>query len=156
MEKTEEIPAILATVDDFHIILPVSSIRYIIQAVAVAPMPDTPDYVVGLMNYHGEMLPVISLTAKFGKPATSVSMHQFFAIVTGEHAAAIILDQIEGHHIFENGLQSVMGIRTEKESIITAAQQINGITYYLLNTEKLFTSEDAATLFANVQSNPVE
>ena len=46
--------------------LPILSVREIIGLIDVTPLPQTPDYVKGVINLRGKIIPVIELRAKFG------------------------------------------------------------------------------------------
>ena len=41
--------------------------------VNVTPVPDTPRHIRGIMDYHGEIIPVYSLASRFGMEAQSVN-----------------------------------------------------------------------------------
>lgn len=44
-------------------------VREIIGLIDITPLPKTPDYVKGVINLRGKIIPVIELRAKFGMPA---------------------------------------------------------------------------------------
>ena len=46
--------------------LGILSVREIIGLIDITPLPQTPDYVKGVINLRGKIIPVIELRAKFG------------------------------------------------------------------------------------------
>lgn len=44
-----------------HLALPIGGIAEIIRLVTLNPLPEQPDYVAGVINYRGEILPVLDL-----------------------------------------------------------------------------------------------
>lgn len=49
------------TVDHWHCALPLASVERSYRAAAVSPLPGAPDKVMGIVNVHGEVHPVIDL-----------------------------------------------------------------------------------------------
>lgn len=49
--------------------LEILKVREIIGLIDITPLPRTPDYVKGVMNLRGRIIPVIDLRLKFGLPA---------------------------------------------------------------------------------------
>jgi len=50
--------------------LPVLKVREIIKVMDITQVPQVPDYVLGVINLRGKVIPVIDLRRKFGFPAT--------------------------------------------------------------------------------------
>ncbi|GGY13188.1 chemotaxis protein CheW [Paludibacterium paludis] len=50
----------------------IREVREIIQFVAPTPIPMTPDFILGVMNLRGEVVPVIDLARRFGLESTQV------------------------------------------------------------------------------------
>jgi len=49
--------------------LPVTKVREIIRMQTITPIPQLPDFVKGVINLRGKVIPVIDLRTKFGLPA---------------------------------------------------------------------------------------
>ncbi|QOJ01917.1 MAG: chemotaxis protein CheW [Phycisphaeraceae bacterium] len=49
--------------------LDILAVREIIGLIDVTPLPRTPDYVKGVINLRGKIIPVIELRARFGMPS---------------------------------------------------------------------------------------
>jgi len=45
--------------------IPLKDIKKVIQIVEITPLPEMPKYILGIINFHGEILPVINLSYLF-------------------------------------------------------------------------------------------
>lgn len=53
--------------------IPILKVREIIRLLDITPIPRMPDYVRGVINLRGKIVPVIDLRMKFGLPNTSTT-----------------------------------------------------------------------------------
>ena len=53
--------------------IPILKVREIIRLLEITPIPRMPDYVRGVINLRGKIVPVIDLRMKFGLPNTSTT-----------------------------------------------------------------------------------
>lgn len=75
--------------------LPVKDVEKVIRAVAITPVPDSGELLHGVFNYHGTLLPVISLRRKFSLKPKEVSPEQRLLIVnTHLRQIAILMDEV--------------------------------------------------------------
>lgn len=51
-------------------LIPLPKVREIIRYVTPTPVPQTPPWVVGVMNLRGRVIPVLDLAVKFSEPAS--------------------------------------------------------------------------------------
>ena len=56
-------------------------VREIIGMVAVTALPRTPDYVLGVVNLRGRIIPVVDLRRKFGMEATEFTNETCIVVV---------------------------------------------------------------------------
>jgi len=68
-------------------------VREIIGIIDITPLPQTPDYVKGVINLRGKIIPVIELRSKFGMP--SVEYNEETCIIVVEVADANGSDQFQ-------------------------------------------------------------
>jgi len=59
----------------------VSSVNNIVEVPKITKVPKSPDYLVGVMNLRGSVLPVIDTRLKFGKTSTKVSKNTCILIL---------------------------------------------------------------------------
>ncbi|MFG6489192.1 chemotaxis protein CheW [Roseateles sp. BYS78W] len=69
------------TVDGEAFAIDIRTVREIIQHGTVTPVPLMPDFVRGVINLRGAVVPVIDLQARFGRPPATISKKTCFVIV---------------------------------------------------------------------------
>lgn len=74
----------------------------------VTPLPNSPDFVVGLMNFRGQILPLLDLRKFLELSAREISNEMMVVVIQLDQAqAGIVVDQIVGiNSIAEASLQS--------------------------------------------------
>ncbi len=81
--------------------LEILKVQEIIQMQAVTHVPRTPDYVRGVINLRGKVIPVIDLRAKFGLDASEDTEKTCIIVVQIDHGTAgiitmgIIIDEVK-------------------------------------------------------------
>lgn len=63
---------------------------------ALTPLPCTPDFVLGLINFRGQILPVLDLRRILELPASTSPGSQVVVIQTSTASAGIAVDEIAG------------------------------------------------------------
>jgi len=71
--------------------IPVNLIAKVIRAVAVTPVPDAPDTIHGVIDFHTEILPVINLRQRFGLPAKEISESDRFIIIHNQSRKIVLV-----------------------------------------------------------------
>lgn len=81
--------------------LPILVVREIIGMIDVTPLPKTPDYVKGVINLRGKIIPVIELRAKFNLPTVEYTQATCIVVVevasntaTGTFQLGVIVDAV--------------------------------------------------------------
>lgn len=69
------------TLDGEAFAIDIRTVREIIQHGAVTPVPLTPDFVRGVINLRGAVVPVIDLHARFGRPRAIISKKTCIVVV---------------------------------------------------------------------------
>lgn len=80
--------------------LEILKVREIIGYMSITAVPQMPDYVKGVINLRGQVIPVIDLRAKFGMETTSVTDATCIIVVEitqngRECSTGIIVDRVE-------------------------------------------------------------
>ncbi len=82
--------------DDRKYALPVHTVRLVIQAVEVKPLPGASDHVLGVINVHGQLIPVVNLRKHLLLAEKSIEADDYFIIVdSGERGLALPVDKID-------------------------------------------------------------
>jgi len=86
-----------------HVVFQVAESEYVLPAADVlrmesfsgaTPVPGAPSYVAGLMQIRQRLVPIVSLRARFGLPATEPSLDTRVVVVQhGERAVGLLVDK---------------------------------------------------------------
>lgn len=84
----------------------VLKVREIIKLAPITAVPQMPDYVQGVINLRGKIIPVIDLRLKFGLPPSTATEHSCIVVaqVTGANSAVLNLGLVV------DGVEEVMNI----------------------------------------------
>lgn len=64
-------------------------IKEIIEVIAISPVPLTPDFVRGVINLRGRVVPVIDLAVRLGRPSTTLTKRSCVVVVDVQGKAGI-------------------------------------------------------------------
>lgn len=87
---------LIFTVQNVRLGVPARVLDHVIPMVAITPVPDAPHGIVGIINYHGDILPVFSFRKYLFLPDKKHEIHDFLLIIRGEQNLAIIAESISG------------------------------------------------------------
>jgi purine-binding chemotaxis protein CheW len=83
-------------IDDVQLGIPLHNIDRVIRSVAVNQLPNSPRIVHGLIDYYGEIVPVINLRRRLALNEKSLSPDQFFVMVdTSARKLALVADSAD-------------------------------------------------------------
>jgi purine-binding chemotaxis protein CheW len=132
--------------------LRILDVREIIRMVNVTPVPHSPDFVEGVINLRGQILPVIDLRKRFNLEATELKEETRIIVVEiNEHLLGLIVD----------GVNEVLRIPsdtiTPAPQIVAngiGAEYIKGIAHFddkmliLIDLYRVFSSDEIESLTA--------
>ena len=111
--------------------LEILKVREIIGYMDITAVPQTPNYVKGVINLRGQVIPVIDLRAKFGMETTDVT----------DQTCIIVVETTQNNHKFSTGIvvdrvQEVLDIAGEdKEEAPQFGSSVN--TDFILGMGKI-------------------
>ena len=75
--------------------VPVLSIREINQVSEITAVPSTPDFVLGVINLRGKIIPVVDLAQKFAMPKTNMVRQTCIVVIDCDHGqVGVLVDQV--------------------------------------------------------------
>ena len=102
---------ILFSLDEPRYALYLPVVEKIIRNVEITPLPKAPEIIIGVINFHGEIIPVINIRMRFRLPTREITLEDQFIIArTSERLVAIAVDSVDG--VYELGDHQV--VDTEK------------------------------------------
>ena len=76
--------------------LPASSVRELVRAVAITPMPGAPPIIEGVVNVRGQLVPVIDVRRRLSLPARTLDPNEFLVILReGPRTLAMRVDEVD-------------------------------------------------------------
>ena len=77
--------------------LPLGSVDRVLPVVAVTPLPNAPPVVRGLIDLHGEIIPVVDLHVRFGLPSRELALDDRLLVArTPTRRIAMLIDDVTG------------------------------------------------------------
>lgn len=112
--------------------LPISMVREIVRVPAVTSVPNAPDYIEGVINLRGRIIPVVDLRKRFGEKVIEANKKNRIVVVELEgrtiglivHSASEVLkippSEIEApHNVFQEGeLDFITGVGKLKGRLV--------------------------------------
>ena len=75
--------------------LPLHAVERVLPMVAVSPLPQAPAVALGVMNLHGQVLPVLDLRRRFGLPPRDYGLTARLLVTrTGRRILALAVDEV--------------------------------------------------------------
>jgi purine-binding chemotaxis protein CheW len=110
------------SLDQWHCALPLSAVERSYRAVAVTPLPDAPEKVLGIVNVHGIVYPVIDLRRCFGLPSRPVSPADHLILGhTTRRRVGLMVDSVSG--VIECRKAEIV----EAETVLPEMEYVSGI-----------------------------
>lgn len=114
---------------------------------AYTPLPKSPEYVLGVINLRGAIVPIIDLRCRFGLPTTEYTATTAVIIVRTEsheqsRIIGLVVDSVsEVYHLSQDAIQDASETGTsEKESYVRGFGQIDDKLVILVNLDPIISS----------------
>ena len=112
------IQLVVFTLDSLRFALPLSAVERAIHIIEIIPLPKAPDIVIGVINRHGQIIPVVNIRKRFNLPEKEVNLNDRIVIAhSKKRLLGILVDNVAG--VFE----------FPEHKIITADKIVSGIEY---------------------------
>lgn len=128
--------------------LEILKVREIIGIMDITKVPQTPDYVEGVINLRGRVIPVIDLRSKFGLPRTEYNEETCIIVVDVGMMMGIIVDTVqEVHDIPAANIEPPpkLGAAVDTDFILGMGK-VNDDVKILLEIDGVLTSDELVTL----------
>jgi len=131
----------------------VSKVLNILELQKITKVPKAPDYMKGVINLRGMVLPVIDTRVKLGMSPTEFTDNTCIVVMDLKvddeiiHLGAIVDSVSAVHEIDEHEIDSAPSIGdTYKSEFITGVVKVNDSFIMLLDLIKLFTTDELESL----------
>ncbi|HEY9048048.1 MAG TPA: chemotaxis protein CheW [Ohtaekwangia sp.] len=131
----------------------VGKVLEILEIPKITKVPRSPEYMRGVVNLRGNVLPVIDTRTKFGLPPTSDTVNSCILVLSIASAGknitlGAVVDAVqEVMEIDNSAIQAVPSMGTRyKSEFIDGMVKLNDQFIMLLNLDLVFTSEEVFVL----------
>jgi purine-binding chemotaxis protein CheW len=137
---------VVFVVADYNYGINVSSIREIIRMVAFKPLPEQPDFVEGVINLRGEIIPLLDFRRRFSMGVTEKKPEKRIIIcrVAGT-SVAFLVDKVFEVVAFSD--TDVKPVRRKELGLdfrfVSGVAMYEGDLLSILETEKIFSAEES-------------
>jgi purine-binding chemotaxis protein CheW len=92
--STSRLHLLVFELDEIRVAIPSATVVEVVRAVAIAPLPQAPSIVEGVINARGTLVPVFDLRRRLGLPARALAPHQHLVLArSGPRPAALRVDR---------------------------------------------------------------
>ena len=96
-EILEPLPVVICVVGERQYAIPVTEIVEIAALMKITSIPEAPNEMLGVVNRHGSIVPVIDLRLCFGQNIGALDLSTLFVVVQGpDYAAGLVVDGVRG------------------------------------------------------------
>lgn len=121
----------------------VAAVERVVRAVEIAPLPDAPHGVLGIINLQGRIVPVFDLWSRLGQSARDVSASDHLIVArTHWRTVALLVDSVEGVVPHSNArITSTAEILPDIE-LITGVMKLDESLVLLHDIERFLSIDD--------------
>ncbi len=127
----------------------IADVREVLKMIRVTPLPRSDDFVEGVINLRGEVIPVIDLRKRFGLPTVDRTDESRIIIVeVEERMVGLTVDSVsEVIRLSNKQIQEAPNqVAGEQTNLIMGVGKIDERMLIILNLERILTSEEQIAL----------
>ncbi|MBS5986360.1 chemotaxis protein CheW [Clostridium sp.] len=129
----------------------ISEIERILEYTETVHIPDSPNFVEGVINYEGHVIPIINLCKKFNLDCCNNDFKDFKIIVVkreNRKFGVIVNNVYEVSNVSNEMVEKVPSITlSENNNYIKGLVKIDGKIIILLDMERILSKEDSDQIF---------
>ena len=136
---------LIFTLAELHCAQPLTNIVRILRVVEISTIPRAPEIVMGLVNVHGLIIPVLNIRKLFHLPEVEISLNdQLVLVQTATRLVTIIVDSVSG--VFEYSGEDI----TQPDKLHPDFEYLEGVAklqegiILIYNLDKLISLEGGA------------
>jgi purine-binding chemotaxis protein CheW len=115
-------PFFLFSIEGRHFALELPRVERVVPAVSVTPLSEGPEAVLGVINLHGKIIPVVDLRGRLGYPPRQIRLDDSLVIVqTARRKLAFFADAVEGV------IEGTEGAVTKGGDVVPGLEFVQGV-----------------------------
>jgi len=138
---------IVFSLDEQRYALPLPAADRVVRMVAITPLPNAPDIILGVVNFQGRVIPVINMRRRFGLPEREIALtDQLIVAHTARRPVALVADAVLD--VIACAAQSLIAA----ENILPGVEYVEGVVklsdglILIHDLDKFFSLEEESSL----------
>lgn len=118
---------------------PADNVQEIVRLVEITPVPGSPKFIKGVIDYRGEIAVVVDLPARLNLGEAGNTLATQIVIVTaGKHLVGLVVDQVmDVISVSEAGIMTARDDETLPQDLVTGAYEDGERLLVLLDLDKI-------------------
>lgn len=136
--------------------IPILKVKEIIGMMEITHVPKTPEFIRGVINLRGKIIPIMDLRAKFGMETQEYTERTCIIVAEvningSKRQMGVVVDMVsEVLNILENEIETDLEYGTTVEGdFLTGMGKVKGKVIMLLNIDKIINCEEMINLLKN-------
>ncbi len=149
VDKTGETQLVVFVMENEEFACGINSVREVLKMIRVTPLPRSLDFVEGVINMRGDVIPVIDLRRRFGLPeAERTDESRIIIVEVEERMVGLIVDSVrEVLSLSNQQIQEAPNqVAGEKTDLITGVGKVDDRMLIILDLDRILTSEEQLAL----------
>ncbi|MCG6877923.1 MAG: chemotaxis protein CheW [Deltaproteobacteria bacterium] len=127
-------------IGDRQLAFPLEKVERVIRMAALVPVPEAQEWISGLLNLHGRVMPVISLRKRLGlSPKRAHPDHRILVMQTQNRKLGVIAETVEEVVAVSEDYFSKPGGTVKESPLLNAVIRKNDEVYLVLEADELDT-----------------
>jgi len=120
MEEAEQL--LVFTLDEQRYALHLSAVERVVRVIEITPLPKAPEIVLGVINMHGRIIPVVDTRKRFRLRECEIGLSDQLIIAnTDTRPVALIVDSVTG--VAEQSKDTIV----QAEKIVPGMEYVEGV-----------------------------
>ena len=116
---------VVFSLDDLHYALDLSAVERTVHMVEITPLPQAPEIIVGVINFQGQIIPVLNIRKRFRLPERAGSLSDQLLIArTQRRTVALAVDAV--HSVIERSPLEILN----PESVVPGMEYVKGLVKF--------------------------
>jgi len=132
--------------------IPITQVQEIIQKPQITRLPQMPDFIKGVVNLRGKIVPVMDLRTRFNMPiGAEESMVRIIVAQLGKQAVGLVVDSVKGvSNLGEETIEPLPAtVRSVDKEYLEGVGKLQDGIIILLNLEKVLSETEKVSLNTN-------
>ena len=132
----------------------VMKIKGVERIIEITAVPQSADFLEGIIHLREEIIPVVDMRLKFGLPKNEFTKEtRIILIEIGKMVIGVIVDRV--YEVFqikeeEIGQMPNIGIKVASRELVRGVAKIGNKLIIIIDIDKMFTEDETAQIMGNV------